>query len=140
MVQIDGMDNAKSYLPRFIVKTKENQGTERLPSKISGCIVYSGYYAGKRKCSFFINHDQVLHSFSIFVVCTSTVCFDLSLKFSTFESFFFLVSFLTLVVFMLKLLKLFFDFLFSEAVFFYFNQSLKTEPKLYKLEIILYFL
>ena len=105
MVQIDGMDNAKSYLPRFIVKTKENQGTERLPSKISGCIVYSGYYAGKRKCSFFINHDQVLHSFSIFVVCTSTVCFDLSLKFSTFESFFFLSFFLNSCCFYAKTSK-----------------------------------
>ena len=53
------MDNAKSYLPRFLEKTKENQGTERLPSKISGCIMYSGYYEHKRKTLFYINHDQV---------------------------------------------------------------------------------
>ena len=57
------MDNAKSYLPRFLEKTKENQGAERLQSKISGCIMYSGYYVTKRKCFFYINHDQVLHSF-----------------------------------------------------------------------------
>ena len=57
--QVDGMDNSKSYLPRFLEKTKENQGTERLPSKISGCIIYSGFYELKRKTLFFINHDQV---------------------------------------------------------------------------------
>ena len=60
VVQVDGMDNSKSYLPRFLEKTKANQGTERLPTKISGCIVYSGYYEHKRKILFYINHDQVL--------------------------------------------------------------------------------
>ena len=59
VIQVDGMDNAKSYLPRFLEKTKENQGTERLPTKISGCIIYSGYYEHKRKCLFYFNHDQV---------------------------------------------------------------------------------
>ena len=56
----DFMDNQKSYLPRFLEKTKENQGAERLSSKISGCIVYSGHYEQKRKCVFYIHHDQVI--------------------------------------------------------------------------------
>ena len=60
MIQVDGMDNSKSYLPRHLEKTKENQGTERLPSKISGCILYSGLYEHKRKVVFYINHDQVV--------------------------------------------------------------------------------
>ena len=54
------MDNSKSYLPRHLEKTKENQGTERLASKISGCIMYSGFYENKRKVVFYINHDQVV--------------------------------------------------------------------------------
>ena len=53
------MDNSKSYLPRHLVKTKENQGAERLASKISGCIMASGYYEDKRKCIFYTHHDQV---------------------------------------------------------------------------------
>ena len=55
----------QSYLPRFLEKTKENQGAERLPSKISGCIIYSGNYEHKRKCLFYINHDQVWFYFFI---------------------------------------------------------------------------
>ena len=54
------MDNQKSYIPRLREKSKEMTGTERLPSKISGCNIYSGWYESKRKCLFFINHDQVL--------------------------------------------------------------------------------
>ena len=65
VIQVDGMDNSKSYLPRFLEKTKENQGTERLPSKISGCIIYSGYYEHKRKIMFYINHDQVFVFYSL---------------------------------------------------------------------------
>ena len=58
-LQIDGMDNKKSYIPRLLQKSKDMMGTERLASKISGCILYSGWYEKKRKCLFYINHDQV---------------------------------------------------------------------------------
>lgn len=53
------MNNQSSFTPRLLVKSKDMAGQERLASKISGCIVTSGWYAGKRKCSFYINHDQV---------------------------------------------------------------------------------
>ena len=52
------MDNKKSYIPRLLEKSKDMNGTERLASKISGCILYSGWYEHKRKCLFYINHDQ----------------------------------------------------------------------------------
>ena len=52
------MDNKKSYIPRLLEKSKEMMGAERLASKISGCILYSGWYQHNRKCLFFINHDQ----------------------------------------------------------------------------------
>ena len=57
--KIDGMDNKKSYIPRLLEKSKDMSGTERLASKISGCNIYSGWYESKRKCLFYINHDQV---------------------------------------------------------------------------------
>ena len=60
LVQVDGMDNHKSALPRYLVNAKELQGTERLASKISGCILWSGLYEAKRKVLFYLNHDQVL--------------------------------------------------------------------------------
>ena len=58
ILQVDGMDNKKSYIPRLLVKSKELTGTERLASKISGCIIYSSWYEHKRKCLFYVNHDQ----------------------------------------------------------------------------------
>lgn len=53
------MNNQSSYLPRLLDKPKDMAGTERLASKISGCIITSGWYESKRKCLFYINHDQV---------------------------------------------------------------------------------
>ena len=52
------MDNSKSYLPRFLENAKRLVGIERLPSKITGAIIWSGSYLEKRKDCFFINHDQ----------------------------------------------------------------------------------
>ena len=57
-IQCDGMDNSKNYLPRFLENSKEFVGTERLPTKITGCIIYSGNYEAKRKVLFFLNHDH----------------------------------------------------------------------------------
>ena len=54
------MDNHKSYVPRSVEKWKDTAGTERLPAKITGCLTYSGWFADKRKCEFYINHDQVM--------------------------------------------------------------------------------
>ena len=54
------MNNKSSFIPRFLYKSKEVSGAERLVTKISGCIITSGWYVEKRKCLFYINHDQVL--------------------------------------------------------------------------------
>ena len=37
---------------------KELSGTERLPTKIYGGIIWSGLYEEKRKIIFFLNHDH----------------------------------------------------------------------------------
>ena len=66
VLQVDSMDNAKSYLPHYVEKTKENQGTERLASKITGCIIYSRKYEGNRKIVFYINHDHVWLLFHLY--------------------------------------------------------------------------
>ena len=59
-LQIDSMDNSKSYLPRYLEHAKEYQGTERLPTKITGGLIHSGCYQEKRKVMLFLNHEQVL--------------------------------------------------------------------------------
>ena len=69
-IQVDGMDNSKSYLPRFLENAKELVGAERLPSKIYGCIITSGFYEGNQKILFFINHDH-FGKFDILVIINS---------------------------------------------------------------------
>ena len=58
-IQVDSMDNSKSYLPRYLVHSKDQVQKERLPSKITGCTMYSGWYENEkqRKVVFFLNHD-----------------------------------------------------------------------------------
>jgi hypothetical protein len=56
-LQIDGMDNSKSYLPRYLEKSKDQAQKERLPTKISGCLMYNGWYENNRKVMFYLNHD-----------------------------------------------------------------------------------
>ena len=55
---IDGMDNQKSHIPRFQEKTKKLANFYKLPSKITGCIIYSSHYPLNRKIKMFINFDQ----------------------------------------------------------------------------------
>ena len=59
LLQVDGMNNFTSYVPRYQMLSKEMQGSERLASKITGCIMWSGLYEDKRKIVFYVNHDQV---------------------------------------------------------------------------------
>ena len=54
---IDGMDNSKSYIPRFIEKTKK-LGSWKLPSKITGAVISSGKYVSNRKVKLYVNHDH----------------------------------------------------------------------------------
>lgn len=54
---IDGMDNSKSYLPRFREKTKKS-GNWKLPSKITGVVITNSKYESNRKVKLYINHDH----------------------------------------------------------------------------------
>jgi hypothetical protein len=55
---MDSMDNQKSHIPRFIEKTKKLANFYKLPSKVTGCILYSSHYPLNRKIKMFINFDQ----------------------------------------------------------------------------------
>ena len=56
-IQIDSMDNSKSYLPRYLENSKDQIQKERLPTKITGCTMYSSLYNDNRKVLFYLNHD-----------------------------------------------------------------------------------
>ena len=58
VIQLDGMDNSKSYCPRKVVKGKSDVNKPTLPTKIQGCILYSNLYEHKRKVIFFLNHNH----------------------------------------------------------------------------------
>ena len=49
---------SSSYLPRYLQKSKDQVQKERIPTKITGCIIYSGWYETKRKNLFYLNHDH----------------------------------------------------------------------------------
>ena len=55
---LDGMDNAKSNLPRFKEKSKKLSNFYKLPSKITGAIIFSSKYPLNRKVKMFVNFDQ----------------------------------------------------------------------------------
>ena len=57
-ISVDGMDNRKSDLPKFLQNVKNLGNFQKLPSHITGAIVTSGYYAEKEKNFFFVNHNQ----------------------------------------------------------------------------------
>ena len=65
--QVDGMDNSKSMLPRFLEKGKKLAGLFRLPCKITGGIIWSSLYPEQRKNKFFINHDHFPNSSNMVV-------------------------------------------------------------------------
>ena len=55
---IDGMDNMKSNLPRFEEKTKKLANFFKLPSKVTGALVYSSRYPLRRKVKMLVNFDH----------------------------------------------------------------------------------
>ena len=55
---MDSMDNMKSHIPRFMEKTKKLANFWKLPSKVTGCILYSSHYPMNRKVKMYINFDQ----------------------------------------------------------------------------------
>ena len=58
LIQMDDMDNQKSYTPRCVEPGKKLSKMARIPSKISGCILSSGRYSDGRKIKFYVNHNQ----------------------------------------------------------------------------------
>ena len=56
--QVDGMDNSKSIIPRFLEKSKSMILDYRLPCKITGCITTSSLYSDNRKIQFYVNHGK----------------------------------------------------------------------------------
>ena len=69
------MDNSKSYLPRFIEKTK-NQGTWKVPSKITGAVITNGKYVNHRKVKLYINHDHFAQGSNMVVSIIYKVIWD----------------------------------------------------------------
>ena len=61
---VDDMDNYKSHLPQSPVIGKTTGSLFRLPTKVTGCIVWSGKYPQNRKVVFWINHNQFEQSSS----------------------------------------------------------------------------
>ena len=61
-IQIDDMDNMKSYIPRILEPGKKTSKIFKLPSKITGTIMYSSFYPLKRKINFFVNHNNFKQS------------------------------------------------------------------------------
>ena len=58
-IQIDGMDNSKSFLPHVAQKRKSTCGIYKLPTKITGVIIWSKIYGNSnRKVICYIDHDQ----------------------------------------------------------------------------------
>ena len=52
------MDNYKSHLPQSPVIGKTSGSLFRLPTKVTGCIIWSGKYAQNRKVVFYVNNNQ----------------------------------------------------------------------------------
>lgn len=66
-IQIDSMDNQKSYLPRFLENGKHVSGLFRIPCKITGVIVHSGFLPDRRTVRFYCNHTQFENGSSMIV-------------------------------------------------------------------------
>ena len=59
--QVDGMDSAKSQIPRLLERSKQLTGMFRLPAKITGCVTTSSMYDAQSKVKFYINHGMELY-------------------------------------------------------------------------------
>ena len=55
---VDDMDNHKSHIPRTTEIGKTSGSLFRLPTKVTGCIIWSGKYPQDRKVVFLVNHNQ----------------------------------------------------------------------------------
>ena len=64
-LQVDGMDNQKSMLPRILEKNKQFSGMFKLPCKIYGCVTSSSMYPGNRKIRFLTNHGKFVINLTV---------------------------------------------------------------------------
>ena len=58
LLLVDDMDNHKSHLPQSPQIAKTAGSLFRLPTKVTGCIIWSGRYPQNRQVVFFLNHNQ----------------------------------------------------------------------------------
>ena len=55
---VDDMDNHKSHIPQSPEIGKTSGSLFKLPSKVTGCIIWSGKYPQNRKVVIYLNHNQ----------------------------------------------------------------------------------
>jgi hypothetical protein len=55
---VDDMDNHKSHIPHSPEIGKTAGSLYRLPTKVTGCLIWSGKYPQNRKVVFYLNHNQ----------------------------------------------------------------------------------
>ena len=55
---VDDMDNYKSHLPQSPEIGKTSGSLFRIPTKVTGCIIWSGKYPQNRKVVFYLNNNQ----------------------------------------------------------------------------------
>ena len=84
LIKIDGMDNRKSDLPRFLENSKQFVNFQKLPSHITGAIVTSGFYQTNEKKFFFINHNQYEQGSNMIVSIIYHLLHDFLIEFKKF--------------------------------------------------------
>ena len=52
------MDNTKSMIPQSPATGKALAGMFKMPTKVTGTIIWSGHYPQTRKVGFLLNHNQ----------------------------------------------------------------------------------
>ena len=57
-LQVDDMDNTKSMIPQSPATGKALAGMFKMPTKVTGTIIWSGHYPQTRKVGFLLNHNQ----------------------------------------------------------------------------------
>ena len=84
LIKIDGMDNRKSDLPRFLTNSKQFANFQKLACHITGAIITSGHYPKKEKQFFFVNHNQFEQGSNMIVTIVYHLLLDFLLEFKRF--------------------------------------------------------
>lgn len=86
-IQLDGMDNRKTDIPRFLLNSKRLGGVYKLPCHVTGVIVSSGFYANKVKNYFYINHNQYEQGSNMVITVLYHVLHDFLAEFKKFPKY-----------------------------------------------------